>query len=413
MLPAALLGVACAGVRPPAPAPAPAHATPPALSVPLADPSAVPKPATAPEPPAQADADEERRLRAGTKPGAEKLKACRDALTESGLGAAAVVPLFDGAACVVSGARLSQSFVDVPLGSGGSLTLHLTNVPAEIVPPVAGQRRAAVRVHGPLEFTGSTVLSGLVPSRVIELIPSIVRGGPGCWLSDVHSDGSSVTASAQIGFLDVGEVRAPCNALSTDDSAHARQVPPPKGNRWTARVWSDDPDDHDESDQEFSLRARPDAAPVTLSGVAEFERLAEQSSWVKLSARYSDGSSVTGWAERSKVRPMRPDEDSGEMGSGGLGFLGTPDCADPQMPKNSRRMKVRVPSGTAVSAAPGSTPWATTTRPLEVRALAADDFAWLQLLEIPGITEGSGEPKELRHFYVARSKTAAETRRAE
>jgi len=35
VLPAALLAVACAGVRPPAPAPA--HATPPAISVPFLD----------------------------------------------------------------------------------------------------------------------------------------------------------------------------------------------------------------------------------------------------------------------------------------------------------------------------------------------------------------------------------------
>jgi hypothetical protein len=347
----------------------------------------MPKAVTEPEPPA-------------------KPKACRDAVTEPWLDAADVVPSFDGAACVVSGARLSQSFVDVPLGSGGSLALNLTNVPAEIVPPRAGQQRAAIRVHGPLEFAGSTVLSGLVPSRVIELIPGIVRGGPGSWLSDVHSDGSSVTASAQIGFLDVGEVHAPCNALRTDDTVHVQQVPPPKGNRWTARAWSDDSDDHDESDDEFSLRARPDTAPITLRGVAEFERLAEQSGWVKLSARYSDGSNITGWAQRSKVRPLRPDEESGEMGSGGLGLIGTPDCADPQMPKNSRRVKVRIPSATAVMATASNTQWATTTQSLELPALVADDFAWVQLLEIPGITEGSREPGELRHFYVARSTIA-------
>jgi hypothetical protein len=324
-----------------------------------------------------------------TAEGAPGGKPCLD---ERALAPAAAV-VFESAACLVRVASAAALNVSVAIAGGGELRIHVVHAPVEIVPPEAIGQAAAIRVNGSVQFLGSVRINAFSVTKPVDLVPGIARGGPRTRISQAHAAGQELLGVAEVGDSRIENARVICSALGlwNSESRWARELGIAQAKRWSPL------------ENSFRLRAEPDqGAEALVTGFPVFAQLAVQRGWAHLSARYDDGSSISGWADEHSIRRLSKEEGAGEIGHGialcATGELCQPDRAVP----GTRAGVASVPAGTLVFSSPQGSRWAVTSRAISVRAIESPGVAWLQLAELPGIEEHEGCGR-VDHAYVAAS----------
>jgi hypothetical protein len=276
----------------------------------------------------------------------------------------------------------------VKLNSAQPLRLVLTQADFEIFPGQQVTDVAHVRVAAPLRFTGWTLLERFGVLRDAELGEGLIHAGAQTTLSGPRVNGDAVVGELSVGGAMAESVRVPCSKLTTAPAPG----PEPELLLGTALVRP--------TDAWLVLSATP-ASPITLRvrNLMALSKLEERDAWVRLSASYTDGSRVAGWAQASTVEAI-PTGEEPVPATSGPGFCGD-GCGGGA--SDYEIGPAQLLPDTQVHAAPDGEVWADVPLPLRVTIAHRGNEPWVRLLKIPGIEENRG-CHSLEHAWVPRER---------
>lgn len=287
-------------------------------------------------------------------------------------------------ACVVSGKVAGAMVVTVASKDGPPVKVRVRDVPVTVKPPevsVAGPAPGGdltrVSVKGALSFDGTAEL-GHVPyqiKRYVDAANGMVRLAPGTEGLSVRARRGWAEVDLTLGGVTMRGLHVPCDALTLEDVArpelgsHGER----EGERWVA------------AGSKLTFRHGPGRGPsmdveVSESASAELHRLETSGAWMRVTTQWADGTSLTGWVQRSELKPAPPGHQVGEP------LVAPSACAHGLAEREgARTVKAPVAPGSQVYAERLIGPWATVraTEPLTVRYRPGDE--WVQLVEVPGI----------------------------
>lgn len=312
----------------------------------------------------------------------------------------------------------------------GETTIDLRLVPEGTRPFVVAVKTPVARirpledritVESPLRIeTRGALAQPLRLSRTLLLPGGLGYLGPSEELG-LSRDQQTLKATAKLGYVTLGPLPVPCDALELGERGRGRRLPRRTTSPETATA---------------SLSAQLDTLFASAKGVwvgkvpvlRMYAAAKDDAPYVELRASYSrdlrllglgsegafvragvrgTSAAVAGFVKSADVEPEQP------RGAGGIGMLGS-SCQDEVEPPADFVGEAEVAAGTILHAAPGVGPWAElpATRKLSVRYRAGALVAgseWVQITAIPDVAEvlrrderGYGEcvKTALRHAYV-------------
>jgi len=277
--------------------------------------------------------------------------------------------------CVVEGRAVEPFFVSVISTGGPTLKVRVQGVAATVkLPEKPGP--AAVEVRGSLLFAGTTPVEKLPlkPKEAVDASNGLVRLGAGAGLLEVHTRRKWVEGDLVLSGVRFKNLLFPCEGLTLDPVAATSDAAPADvaDEGWIARG------------KKLTLRSDPGAG-ITMEVVLEdpndleLHSIEHSGAWLRVSSRFPDGSSVTGWAKASElVRPARRGE------SGDLPPVAASCTRVPTAKPGTQLATATVTAGTPVSF-DRLFPWATVrgTDPLTVRYTPGE--SWVELVGVPGL----------------------------
>lgn len=276
----------------------------------------------------------------------------------------------------------------VKLTDAQPLRLALTQADVEIVPGTQATDLAQVRITAPLHFAGWAVVERYGVVRDAELGEGLIRAGAQTTLSGARGGADALVGELSVGGASVEQVRVGCSKLTTASPA----APEPELLLGDALVRP--------TDAWLTLSASPTSpTSLRLRNLMALSKLEEENGWVRLSASFADGSSVTGWTRAAEVETIPAGEEPVPATSG-PGFCGD-GCGGGA--SDYQIGPAQLLPDTQVRAAPNGEVWAEVPQPLQVTVAHRGDEPWVRLLKVTGIEENRG-CHSLEHAWVPRDR---------
>lgn len=284
----------------------------------------------------------------------------------------------DAGACLISAQAASvDSLVVAPPGEE-SFELRVLGLPIEVTPGEKGL--ATVTVLGPLVFSSEHSLAALDlrTSKRSAVMDDRV------WISKDQHLSLAANAEARTGdslpmtlplleFLPETSVDVPCSDLTVGDNNAATEIP--------SLLLSESNSSYIETDARLPLYAKPGQDnPLWMQFKAPLQVIEQKKDWLRVRARWSDGSKLRGWlpANAAVVKRGRLPLPAGHL----LGRIGIGHCGRSHAPQ---RIVFQLRPGTPIHNRAKGAIWAHSASRMEVEAFALDrSDGWLQIAEIDG-----------------------------
>jgi hypothetical protein len=308
-----------------------------------------------------------------------------------GLVIALAVPLVAAAkerVCLVEGKAVDPFVVDVVSKGGPALRVRVAGVPASVrllegadplKPPPPGSP-IKVEVRGALLFEGTAPVDKvpIKPRAFFAASNGMLRLAPGAEGLDVHLKGKWLEGDVVMPGARLRGLNFPCDGLTLDPV-------PPSHERHAdshADVWVP-------KNATLVLRHGPGDGPSMEIEAKEPEDLElhvveRGGAWMRVKRRWSDGSSITGWAKAADL--VRPKGGSGHLTD--LPIVAS--CTrNPEPQGAATLMQATVAAGTSV-VADRLFAWATVRGGDTLTVRYKPGERWVELLGVPGLV-GAGE----------------------
>lgn len=304
-------------------------------------------------------------------------------------------PLLSCLLSLVSSAHAAPCVIKAPRATIASVAIHpkgeepfhisLAKVPVEVTPSAEGP--AELLAKAPLRFTARHPMNklGVQVARRTSLLDGRLILEKGLTPGFVNIETAAGTGQAlEAGRIPVGlplaELRPlqsptlPCSALTVSGDGEQRQPP--------SLVLPEGPVAHVSTSEPISLYSeRKRVAPWRIRLSQPLLVIARKGTWVKLQAKWSDGSSLQGWVPSELVTIRRGPLGAGRFGQGmiGLGHL----CSRSHGPAVAT---FQIHAHAPIHSKARGAVWAHTADTLEIRAfpLARSD-GWIQIASLDGL----------------------------
>jgi hypothetical protein len=286
--------------------------------------------------------------------------------------------------CVITAEQATISGLRVqPAGEDG-FGIDTLRVPVEVRPGEKGQGEILVRA--PLRFTVEHALArlqGRLAKRVVLLDGRVVlaRGlplsFPGTSLGARDREDSIASTIPLQELRPKNKIAIPCEDLDlTGEPAENREWEQPQlelSGKAMTYVQS--------ANKELPLYAEREAVdPFWFKFAGPLAVIREKDSWLRVRARWSDGSMLRGWIPKDRVTLLR---NVPVHGSGGIGSLGFGHCGRSHRPA---LVKFRVHAHAPIHSGPRGAIWAHTAAAIQVEAFALRrSDGWVQIGKLEGL----------------------------
>ncbi len=281
-------------------------------------------------------------------------------------------------ACVIAAPSASIDELQVSPGSEAAFPLRVRNLPLEVRP--LGKGRAKVSLLSPLAFTTTHELAkldirlakrtSLYDGRITlasGLAPSLVQDGSA-------QEGEVLAASLPLAeFRPEESLAIPCAQLTVAGELESAETP--------ALVYPTHSIRYVLDPEHLPLYAdRHERAPIWMSFRGGLQVLSADGSWMRVQARWSDGSSVQGWIPRRLATIHKGVLLQGVTGSG-IGSLSA--CGRSHMPSLTPFL---VRAGAPIHSRDGGPIWAQAATTIKVMAFSLSrSDGWIQIASIEGL----------------------------
>ena len=283
--------------------------------------------------------------------------------------------------CTIETKKAAPLTVQVVPKEASPFSLRVQGVPLAIEPGGL-ETPATVRVRGALAFEAQ-LGNDAIPARLkraVEDLSGMVRLAQATEKLTLHANVRSrlVDASVKLPGVELRGLTLPCDALTLDDVAEPKPMLEDMGEaRFVAKGAT------------LHFRSGPGKgaaieAAVDDSGSLELRRIEEESGWMRVTTRWPDGTTLTGWVKRDELveAGMHHERVGDVLRPPGAG---EPACEPPRVGENERLVAAPVAVGTEVYAARYLGPWAKVAdgSKLQLRVRPKDD--WVEIVTVPGI----------------------------
>lgn len=280
--------------------------------------------------------------------------------------------------CVVEGKKTAPIVVEVAPREASPFRLRVEGVPVAV--ETGGlEQPATVHVKGALVFDGH-VRAADIPARTrrsVESLNGTVTLAAATEKLTVRAAlrARSVEVDVKLPGVELRALTLPCEALTLDE------VNPPKP------VLEDDGSPHlvptGKLVHLLNTPGKGAAVEIAVDDPSDLElkRVEEQGSWLRVTSRWPDGTTIHGWVAKSEVQAAGAHHER-------IGDLSPPATSCTELPlagANERVVSAHVAAGTQVFAARYLGPWARVAdgSKLTVRFRPKDD--WVEIVKAPGL----------------------------
>jgi hypothetical protein len=285
-----------------------------------------------------------------------------------------------GGTCTVSGRKVPAMVVTVEAKEASPFKLRVEGLAVEVA--TGGLEQPAVAtVHAPLDFH-ATIAADAIPARTrrpVDALSGLVHLAAATEKLTLHAAlrSSQVDVDVRLGGVELRGLVLPCDALTLDDVAepNVQPVDGSDGERFAA------------AGKVVHLRSGPGSGGaielvVDDGDALDLVRTETQGEWMRVTSRWADGTTLTGWARTAELVPARG---HGLVNDLPLPAATTACAAEPTTRVGERIVAAAVAPGTLIYAARYLGPWAKIVdgKKLKVRVRAKDD--WAEIVEAPGV----------------------------
>jgi hypothetical protein len=291
----------------------------------------------------------------------------------------AALPARADKGCTVAGKAVDGFAVEAQAKGGPAIKLWLHGVPAVAHPPdrLSPDKTARIEVRGVLAFDALAPVER-VPyktARTVDAPNGMLHLAAGVEGFTLHARGSKwAEGDLKLGAIVLRGVIVPCDALTLDAVKSPDAQPPDAAAAWQAAA------------RVLHFRAGPgsgtslDVDVGDELGALELSQVERRAGWTRVTARWPEGTTLTGWVKDAELRKPRR--------SGALSDAFTPpEHCEPRAPAatpGAQLVSATIAPGTAVSA-DRLFAWATVrvAEPVTVRVKPGD--SWAELVSVPGV----------------------------
>jgi hypothetical protein len=279
--------------------------------------------------------------------------------------------------CAINTESASVNQVRIRAGKTEPFTVQVRKLPAQVTPGAKGA--ATLLVESPLRFSTEHPMNklGLELSKRTPLADGrivLARGLTPRFIdrSEVEESGPLPVKLPLSELTVVTPLALPCSAL---------RLPKDADSSWSPGL--DIPEkrviDHVVTSEEISLYARPEKVdPLRIKFGGPLTVVATRGAWVRLRAKWSDGSVLKGWVPKSEVSVLRKDPEYEGHGYGGMRGI----CGGGHRPTP---VPFKLRSHAPIHEAAGGEIWAHTAGIITVKALSLSrSDGWMQIIEVEG-----------------------------
>jgi hypothetical protein len=281
--------------------------------------------------------------------------------------------------CVVEGKKTTPIIIEVAPREASPFKLRVEGLPVAV--ELGGlETPATVHVRGALAFDGRARATDLTARtrKMVESQNGMLRLAASTEKLTLYANVRAkwVDADVHLPGVELRAVTIPCEGLTLDDVASPKPSLEDDGSpRFVA------------AGKTLHFRNLPGGKGQVMEVALEdpdalvLKRLEEQSGWVRVTERWPDGTTLTGWVKKEELTPAGAHHER-------IGDVTPPPsaCADkPRAAANERIVTAMVAVGTQVFAARYLGGWAKVTDggQLQVRFRPKDD--WVEIVSAPGI----------------------------
>lgn len=303
----------------------------------------------------------------------------------------AVAHVASAAPCSVSGQTASIANVSIQPASEDAFSLALEHLPVEA--RLSGTNAAELHVKGPLRFTTEHPWNALgvnVRKRISLLDGRLVlsRALRVSLVANKHDkERSDIPVALPLSELQPSAtLLIPCQALTLPRNVPLSSSEPPEHLLSTTKIA------YATTSNEFALYARPKAvAPWRIKFRGALKIVKRSGGWVKVQAKWTDGSMLQGWAssEHFSIERSIAPSIGHQYGIRGIGTCGSTHRREP--------VPFLLKANAPIHSGPQGAIWAHTSGVIKVHTFSAfRSDGWLQIARIDGFPKpGCGEHSKI------------------